>query len=52
MHRRINDLDPPVPTNLGCSCAITADAPVAVQHARLDSRKAENAVFSTLAALC
>ncbi|GHE04057.1 hypothetical protein U879_20925 [Defluviimonas sp. 20V17] len=50
VHQRINDLDPPVPTNLGYACVITADVPVVVQHTRLDSRQAENALFSTLAA--
>lgn len=52
VHQRINELDPPVPTNLGYSCVITADAPVVVQQTRLDSRQAENAVFSTMASPC
>ena len=50
-HLRFNDLtDPaPIPRDTDYACVIESDLPVVVQHTRLDSRQAENALFSTLA---
>lgn len=50
-HVRFNDLnDPaPVPRDTDYACVIESDVPVVVQHTRLDSRQAENALMSTMA---
>jgi len=50
-HVRFNDLnDPmPVPRDTDYSCLIESSVPVVVQHTRLDSRQAENALMSTMA---
>lgn len=50
-HLRFNDLtDPePVPTDTDYASVIESDVPVVVQHTRLDSRQAENALLSTIA---
>lgn len=50
-HVRFNDLkDPePVPKDTDYACLIVSDQPVVVQHTRLDSRQAENALMSTMA---
>jgi hypothetical protein len=50
-HQRINDLrDPePVPLDTDYCIVIESDTPIVVQHTRLDSRQAENALFSTIA---
>ncbi|MFD2518681.1 sensory rhodopsin transducer [Salinimicrobium flavum] len=50
-HVRFNDLkDPePVPTGTDYACVIESTVPVVVQHTRLDSRQAENALLSTIA---
>jgi hypothetical protein len=50
-HVRFNDLkDPePVPTDTDYACVIASDVPVVIQHTRLDSRQAENALLSTIA---
>lgn len=50
-HLRFNDLsDPePIPTDTDYACLIESDTPVVVQHTRLDSRQAENALMSTMA---
>ena len=50
-HLRFNDLtDPePVPLGRGYASIIRSDVPVVVQHTRLDSRQAENALLSTIA---
>ncbi|GAB3824364.1 sensory rhodopsin transducer [Pontibacter rugosus] len=50
-HVRFNDLkDPePIPTGTDYSSVIESDRPVVVQHSRLDSRQAENALLSTIA---
>jgi hypothetical protein len=50
-HVRFNDLrDPePVPRDTDYASLITSDVPVVVQHTRLDSRQAENALLSTVA---
>lgn len=51
LHQRFNTLqDPePVPRDTNYSCLIESDQPVVVQHTRLDSRRAENALLSTIA---
>lgn len=50
-HVRFNELkDPePVPRDTDYASLISSDVPVVVQHTRLDSRQAENALFSTIA---
>lgn len=51
LHMRFNDLqDPaPVPKGRDYSSVFESDVPVIVQHTRLDSRQAENALLSTIA---
>jgi hypothetical protein len=51
LHQRFNDLeDPePIPRDTDYASVITSDVPVVVQHTRLDSRQAENALLSTVA---
>jgi hypothetical protein len=50
-HVRFNDLkDPaPVPRATEYASVITSDVPIVVQHSRLDSRQAENALMTTIA---
>lgn len=50
-HVWLNDLeDPePIPKDTDYATVIEADVPVVVQHTRLDSRQAENALLSTMA---
>src|SRR5512142_1391131 len=50
-HLRFNDLrDPaPVPLETNYSSVIDSDVPIVVQHTRLDSRQAENALLTTIA---
>lgn len=50
-HVRFNDLDDPEPVPLGTDFAsvIESSVPIVVQHTRLDSRQAENALLSTMA---
>lgn len=50
-HLRFNDLtDPePIPLDTDYASVITSDVPIVVQHTRLDSRQAENALLSTIA---
>jgi hypothetical protein len=50
-HVRFNDLDDPEPVPVGKDFAsvIESDVPVVVQHTRLDSRQAENALMTTMA---
>lgn len=50
-HIRINDLEEPEPVPRGRDYAVVveSDRPVVVQHTRLDSRQAENALLSTIA---
>ncbi len=50
-HQRLNDLTDPVPVPVGTDycCVIRSDQPIVVQHTRLDSRQAENALMSTIA---
>lgn len=51
LHLRFNDLKDPEPVPLGTDYAsvLQSDVPIVVQHTRLDSRQAENALLSTLA---
>ncbi len=50
-HLRFNDLKEPEPVPRGKDYAsvIQSDVPIVVQHTRLDSRQAENALLSTIA---
>jgi hypothetical protein len=51
LHLRFNDLDDPeaVPRDTPYACVIRSDLPIVVQHTRLDSRQAENALMTTIA---
>jgi hypothetical protein len=50
LHFRMNDLDPEkLPVATDYSCIIESNVPVVVQHTRLDSRQAENALMTTIA---
>lgn len=50
-HLRFNDLsDPePIPRDTDYASVIESDIPIVVQHTRLDSRQAENALLTTIA---
>ncbi len=50
-HLRFNEFDDPepVPRDTDYASVIRADIPIVVQHTRLDSRQAENALLSTVA---
>ena len=50
-HLRFNDLEDPEPIPRGTDYAsvIESDVPIIVQHTRLDSRQAENALLTTIA---
>ena len=50
-HVRFNNLtDPePIPTDTDFASVIESNVPIVVQHTRLDSRQAENALLSTIA---
>lgn len=50
-HLRFNDLNDPEPVPKGTDYAsvIRSNIPVVVQHTRLDSRQAENAILTTIA---
>jgi hypothetical protein len=50
-HLRLNDLtDPePIPRGVDYASLIESDVAIVVQHTRLDSRQAENALLSTIA---
>jgi hypothetical protein len=50
-HLRFNELtDPePIPRDTDYASVIRSDEPIVVQHTRLDSRQAENALLSTIA---
>lgn len=50
-HVRFNELEDPEPIPVGTDYAsvIESDVPVVVQHTRLDSRQAENALLTTIA---
>jgi hypothetical protein len=51
LHLWMNDLeDPePIPEDTDYASVIRSDVPIVVQHTRLDSRQAENALLSTIA---
>jgi hypothetical protein len=51
LHLRFNDLDrpAPIPRDTPYSSVFESDAPIVVQHARLDSRRAEVSLLSTVA---
>ncbi len=51
LHIRLEKLDDPapIPRGLGYALVVRSDRPVVVQQTRLDSRQAENAIFSTIA---
>jgi hypothetical protein len=51
LHLRFDELDDPEPVPRGTDFAsvLESDAPVVVQHTRLDSRQAENALMTTTA---
>ena len=51
LHLRFNDLtDPePIPRDTPYASVLQSDVPVVVQHTRLDSRQAENALMTTVA---
>ncbi|RIJ37514.1 sensory rhodopsin transducer [Pontibacter oryzae] len=50
-HLRFNDLHEPeaIPLDTDYASLIESDVPIVVQHTRLDSRQAENALISTIA---
>ncbi|MEN6335420.1 MAG: sensory rhodopsin transducer [Phycisphaerales bacterium] len=50
-HFRFNNLDQPekIPHGTTYASVIESDVPIVVQHTRLDSRQAENALLSTMA---
>jgi hypothetical protein len=50
-HMRFNDLTDPeeIPRDTDYASVIKSDVPVVVQHTRLDSRQAENALLTTVA---
>jgi hypothetical protein len=50
-HIRFNDMDDPepIPPEVPFSSLIESDQSIVVQHTRLDSRQAENALLSTIA---
>ena len=50
-HLRLNNLtDPaPIPKDTDFASTIISDVPVVIQHTRLDSRQAANALLSTIA---
>jgi hypothetical protein len=51
LHLRFNDLDDPapIPRDTDYSSVIESDEPIIVQHTRLDSRQADEALLSTIA---
>jgi hypothetical protein len=51
LHLRFNDLEDPEPVPIATDYAslIESDVPIVVQHTRLDSRQAENALMTTIA---
>lgn len=50
-HQRINDLHHPesIPVGVDYSLVLSSSEPIVVQHTRLDSRQAANALMSTIA---
>lgn len=53
-HVRFNNLKDPeeIPRETDYSSLIESDVPIVVQHTRLDSRQADNALLSTMAYPC
>ena len=51
LHLRLNELQDPerIPHATPFASVIDSDQPIVVQHTRLDSRQAENALISTIA---
>lgn len=51
LHLRFNELEDPerVPRATPFASVLEADRPIVVQHTRLDSRQAENALMTTMA---
>lgn len=51
LHLRFDELtDPePIPADTDYASVLAADVPIVVQHTRLDSRQAENALLSAMA---
>ncbi|NMO16377.1 sensory rhodopsin transducer [Pyxidicoccus fallax] len=51
LHLRFNDLQEPepVPRDTDYASVLVSDEPIVVQHTRLDSRQAENALMTTIA---
>ncbi|MBF6611500.1 MAG: sensory rhodopsin transducer [Chloroflexi bacterium] len=51
LHQRFNNLtDPePIPHGTDYASTIESDVPIVVQHTRLDSRQADNALITTIA---
>jgi hypothetical protein len=51
LHMRLNDLDDPqlVPRDTDYASVYLSDEPIVVQHTRLDSRRAEVSLLSTIA---
>jgi len=51
VHLRFNDLDDPapIPRDTDYSSVFESDEPIVVQHTRLDSRQADEALLSTIA---
>jgi len=51
LHLRFNDLDDPqpIPRDADYASVFESDVPIIVQHTRLDSRRAEIALLSTMA---
>jgi hypothetical protein len=51
LHLRFNELEnpEPIPTDTPYASVIESDVPIVVQHTRLDSRQAENALMTTIA---
>ena len=50
-HLRVNELRDPetIPPDVPYASVIESDVPIVVQHTRLDSRQAENALMTTIA---
>jgi hypothetical protein len=51
LHQWMNELDDPepIPKDTDYAMLVKSDVPIVVQHTRLDSRQAENALLSTMA---
>ncbi|MDQ3856738.1 MAG: sensory rhodopsin transducer [Chloroflexota bacterium] len=51
LHVRFNELEDqePIPADTDYASVIESNIPIVVQHTRLDSRQAENALLSTIA---